>query len=508
MKFPPKTVDTQAQELGHPSFEDIWEFERGLGQHYQPNRLTETHPSPKYLLVRDVDMGSGWNNVMQELCVAIRGNLMSLITTDYSTRTSQPFLTVLLVFRSFTPRDHAPFPDELPSGERHFLKIPLNALISGATTGGPLSPDATDGVIRRAVSEEYFDAVCPSKARVEIGYNDVMHGFAMNDDREGDERMMRWTKKLKQLEDRCVVVTGGSIFPWWFTGGWKVLSIWPEYSTGPTLKEFAWSPLVTQAIHDHYHLLTAPSPPPTIPAYLQPASSSPAPRSFNAFHALRADAPPILGLLAVHVRRGDYEGHCRFLADVGSEFTTFDKFGTPGLSVPPEAGTGYPGDPSAGPEAGYIASGIPKNYTYPPLPDYLSVPEGAERKDAALAHCWPSVIEIVQRAHQIREGAYLSQWGLSVQQELRAVYVSTNGEKGWVSELAEALRNDKWERVTSSLDLAESMSKEALAVSQAVDQGIMGAAESFIGVGFSSMTGNVVQVRLGGGREAGSIHFW
>ncbi|KAF7316397.1 SH3 and PX-domain-containing 3 [Mycena indigotica] len=492
--FGPMKADPQAQELGFPSYEDIWQFERKLGQHFQPNRFTEPHPRPRYLFVRDIDPGSGWNNVMQEFL--LHAHLATL--SDRS-----------MVFHPFTPRDHAPLPDTLPSGDRHHIRIPLNAIISGASTGAPLLPDASDRMIRRAVSIEYFNAVC-GEQRKEIGYNDVMHGFAMDDEREGDERMMRWAKKLKNMEDRCVVVTGGSIFPWWFTGGFKVLSIWPAYSNGSTLREFAWSPLVTKTIHDHYHLLTPPSPPPAIPPYLQPSSSPPARHSYNAFHPLRADAAPIPGLLAIHVRRGDYEGHCHFLADVGSEYTTFDKFGTPGIKVPPEAGTGYPGDPNAGPEAGFIGSAIPKGYKYPALPDYLSVPKGEGKKEAALAHCWPSVAQITKRANDIRKGASESRWGLSKPQELRSVYISTNGKEDWVKELADALKKDGWERVASSLDLASGgkMSREALTVSQAVDQGIMGAAESFIGVGFSSMTGNVVQVRLGGGREPGSIHFW
>jgi hypothetical protein len=61
------------------------------------------------------------------------------------------------------------------------------------------------------------------------------------------------------------------------------------------------------------------------------------------------------------------------------------------------------------------------------------------------------------------------------------VYISTNGEREWISALVQLLRADGWERISTSLDME--LAKDEHTVSQVVDVSILVSAETFIGVG-------------------------
>ncbi|KAJ7264068.1 hypothetical protein B0H12DRAFT_1102754 [Mycena haematopus] len=432
-----------AEELGHPAFTDIKIYEQNLPQLETLSRVTGR---PRYLFFPWASWGSGWNNIFQE----------QLLNTHLSYLSERAY-----VFPQYIPRDHPPFPDTLPNGTRYMLNIPMNAFVSGPTGGGPLSADGTDPLARRAIPAEGWDVVCPHAQVVVLNVHDTMRELEIDGSSEGEEIMTRWAAKLLAMTASCVSIEGGSVFDYMFTGSSRVLSIWPTYGDAPTLKYFAWSPLITAALFRNAHLFSPSSSP---PAYLAP--TSPPPYTFQSFHPLHTSEPPISGTLGIHVRRGDYENHCVFLADYGSSYNAWNALGTPGL-----------------------------NASYPALPDYFDVPKGVSPHDAALAHCWPSADAIVDRARRVREGA----------QDLRRIYISTNGDRAWVGNLTALLAADGWE-AASSHDME--LTKEEQAVGQAVDMAVLTAAESFIGVGFSSLSSNVVQIRLAGGREAGSIHFW
>ncbi|KAJ7249876.1 hypothetical protein C8J57DRAFT_1079349, partial [Mycena rebaudengoi] len=185
------------------------------------------------------------------------------------------------------------------------------------------------------------------------------------------------------------------------------------------------------------------------------------------------------GLLGLHVRRGDYEGHCHFLAEVGADYHSWNAFGLPHL----------------------------RDKSYPALPDFLDGPEGMSRRDARHAHCWPTPAKIVERARapcaprRNREKCFplkICTWTM--------VYIATNGEREWVSGLVALLNEDGWERVSSSLDMQ--LARDEQAVPQAVDMSVLVAADTFIGVGFSSFTGNIVQLRLSSYKHTATCRFW
>ncbi|KAJ7130686.1 hypothetical protein C8R46DRAFT_971287 [Mycena filopes] len=468
--FPAMILDEVAQRLGHPTFPDIRFYERTLPQHVPPDILVKGAQRPRYLFFPQASWGSGWNNVFQEQL--LNNHLAYLSQRAY-------------VFPNYIPRDHPPFPDTLDDGTRHWLHIPMNAFVSGPTGGGPLSADGTsDPVVRRAVSEEWWNVVCPPGEVVVVKMYQTMRRMHLDDKSDGEEMLARWASKLLKMDAPCVSVEGGPPFDYLFIGSTRVLSIWPAYSQSPTLKYFAWSPLITETLFRNFHVL---SPHPS-PDFLTPVG--PRPYRFQSYPPYRPSAPPFTGLLGVHIRRGDYEGHCINLANGGADFNAWNLLGTPGITLRPSR----PGFQSA----------TPHGYVWPALPDYLDVPEGKSRHDAAFDHCWPSPEAIAARIHKVRAEA--AQSGLKyAPQDLKKVYIASNGDRNFIGGVAALLRADGWD-VSSSLDME--LSLEAYAVSQAVDMAVLTGAESFIGVGFSSVTSNVVQIRLGAGRAPETVHFW
>ncbi|KAF8192281.1 hypothetical protein K438DRAFT_1970091 [Mycena galopus ATCC 62051] len=441
-------------ELGRPTFRYIKRYEKNLPQlRALPSKGMDR---PRYLFFAGAQSGSGWNNVLQEQL--LNNHLAHLSERAY-------------VFPEYVPEDDPRFPETLANGTRSLIRIPINALVSGPTGGGPLSYDGKDSLARRAVPEEYWHTVCPRAEVLVVNLSKTMHEMGLDGASDGQEIMARWADKLRKIRAPCVSIEGGALFDYMLTGSSRVLSIWPPYSHSPILKYFAWSPLVTAALFRNFHLLSQ-SPP---PEYLVPLPGSP--HRFRSFLPLHVSEQTIDGLLGIHVRRGDYEGHCVFLAEVGATYNAWSLLGTPGISN--------------------WSSTLP-DYVWPALPDHLDVPPGQSRKAATIDHCWPSPAAIVARAHEVRKGAAQTQ-------ELRRIYISTNGDHAWVTDLAALLTLDGWE-VAGSLDMV--LTLEDRAVSQAIDMGVLTSAESFIGVGFSSMTSNVVQLRLAGGRHSDTIHFW
>ncbi|KAJ7235236.1 hypothetical protein C8J57DRAFT_1089076 [Mycena rebaudengoi] len=455
----------EIRALGHPSFADIREYERQFTQHTLPSRGAAR---PRYLLIPGESWGSGWNNVFQE----------QLLSTHLGYISNRGY-----VFRDYTPRDHPPFPDTFPNGTRHFLSIPMNAMISGPTGGGPYfvdSPEDGPSNPPRAISREWWERVCPEPRIFHLELHATNAELGIVGETDAAERMMRWGAKLRSVDAECVSVDGGSIFDYMLIGGDRVLPVWKTYGSSPTLTAFAWSPLIARALQRNFQLLSSMPPPPhlslTRSASRLTSGNASSPYPLTSFAPYRTATPPISGLLGLHIRRGDYEGHCNFLADAGADYNAWNAFGRPDL----------------------------RNLSYPALPDFLDVPQGMSRRDAAHAHCWPLPARIVERTRIVRADA--ASGALFPAQKLTTVYISTNGEREWISALVQLLRADGWERISTSLDME--LAKDEYAVSQVVDVSILVSAETFIGVGFSSMSSNVVSLRLSSNKHPATCRFW
>ncbi|KAK7044367.1 SH3 and PX-domain-containing 3 [Favolaschia claudopus] len=454
-------VDEVAVALRHPTFSVIKDYERNLPQHSLPP--SKGH-RPRYLFFPHASWGSGWNNVFQE----------QLMNTHLAYLSQRAY-----VFPDYIPRDHPPFPDTLDNGTRHMLHVPMNAFVSGPTGGGPFSADGPDSLVRRSVSEKWWNVVCPPHEVVVVNVGQTMRELGLDDAIDDGGRILtRWASKLLRMEASCVSIEGSSVFNY-ILFAYRILSAWPSYGPSPTLKYFAWSSLVTGALSRNFHLLsTTPRP----PKYLLPSAADVAPYKLTSFKPLHASEPPIPGLLAIHVRRGDYEGHCQGLSFGLAEYNAWNNLGTPKISQRPE----------------FVDFSRPM---WPQLPDYLEVPEGDSPQDARFKHCLPTAEEIVARVGKVREEAMMS----GTAPNLRRIYVATNGQREWMENLTALLKADGW-IVSTSFDME--LTLEERAVGQAVDMAIMTAAEAFIGVGFSSMSSNVVQIRLAGGRDPRTIRFW
>jgi len=211
-------------------------------------------------------------------------------------------------------------------------------------------------------------------------------------------------------------------------GTWRIHDGLPLLFNNPIFKLFGWSPLVQGAFKANQHLFT-----------LSPIIPPPTPE-------LRY--PPIPGLLALHVRRGDFEAHC-----VGLRL-----WKTPFVGLNTQPGT------------------VDKDIK---LVDAGGGSLTQASMDAFQRACYPDINQIVERIRQIRE----TEEG----KKLRNIFIMTNGSPEWIEELKEALMKDHpWEKITSSLQMQ--VSWEQKFVAQAVDMMIAQRSDVFIGNGVSAPT--------------------
>ncbi|PBK80552.1 hypothetical protein ARMGADRAFT_949580 [Armillaria gallica] len=421
-----------------PSYSDVRDFEQHLPQHQFP---TDSIGDRRYLRFEGTLWGLGLNNILQEEL------LLSYIA--YAANRS-------FVFSDYT-WSHTPLPFTIDDYSLRPARMPLNAFISGPTAGGPISASHNQHTLElpvdsharidtylRAVHLDYFDAVCPQSKRVRLTSADVPR---LGDDTlDGNELLATWVDWLSRdevINEPCVVVDFSErvVFDHLLFGSLRVITMFPVLASSPILKEFAWSYLVEAAVERNMNGLINPIP-----------SSSPNLMS---------------GVVAVHLRRGDYSGHCLYLSKHGTAYQGMNQY--PGI-VDRFDPLGF--NPSAPP---------PDNDSY----------------HHYLPHCLPTIPEIVERLNVVRaENPHLS---------LTKVYLLSNGRRWWLDELWAELRADGWEPVREGLGSSQdlTLTREEQYVSGAVDMAIAEKAEVFVGNGFSSLTGNIVMLRLAKGVDVG-----
>ncbi|THH03544.1 hypothetical protein EW145_g6178 [Phellinidium pouzarii] len=405
-----------------PNYESIREFERHLPQHHNVSLTSVEGEHAMYLRFPEHLWGHGLNNILQE--IILMSQLAYLSNRSY-------------VFEDYTWR-HTPFPYAIYDFALRPARIPINAFISGPSAGGPMPAP-------RAVSSEYWETICPPAKRMKISSKDAPNI------EEGEELMAWWVEKLKSTSEECVEVGNEPpLFSWFLFGSDRVLSLWPTLSESPIVKNFAWSPLVTAGLARNLALLTSSPSSPSID------------RSDSHDLGIRVDT--FRGLVAVHLRRGDYVRHCPRLAQWGATYMGFNQFPSlPDKFSPPTFGT-------------------------------LNSLDG--RTQYYMSHCWPDVPDIISKLAEVR----------AENPGLRRVFVLTNGWGWWIDGLRKALQEDGWEDVRSSLDVR--VDAEQKYVAMAIDMAIAERSEVFIGNGFSSLSSNIVMLRMAKEMDPRSNRFW
>lgn len=328
-------------------------------------------------------------------------------------------------------------------------RVPYSAIIGGPAAGGPLPPGDPGP---RLVLKEYFDIVCPNPTVVS---SDVIT-YSLPSDASAMTLWGAWVDKLNSMDDRCIEIdeNSGQLFSIWVFGSKRIVDIWPVFSNSPILTKFRWSPLIESAAAANRQLI---SPLVGLESYLPGWLSG-------------VDDPysPLPGLLVLHVRRGDFADHCMHLATWSSEWNGFNQFQElPDRFDPPR--NAEPGVPSE------------------------------ETKQLYMRRCFPSIDQIVERVEEMRR--------TTAGQGLRNVYIMTNGAKSFVADLKDALMvAGHFKSVASSRDLK--LNWEQKYVAQSVDMLIGQRAQVLIGNGFSSLTSNIVMLRMANKLPPDSNRFW
>ncbi len=75
-----------------------------------------------------------------------------------------------------------------------------------------MSADGKDSLMRRAVSEEWWNIVCPPEEVVAVNLHRAMRDMGLRGTSDGEEMMAKWANKLLEMTASCVSVEGGPVF--------------------------------------------------------------------------------------------------------------------------------------------------------------------------------------------------------------------------------------------------------------------------------------------------------
>ncbi|KAJ7644904.1 hypothetical protein FB45DRAFT_737373 [Roridomyces roridus] len=408
---------------GAPKYTALRKWEEGLPQH----NLSLPFPEGKtgrYVKFSNQMNAVGWNNVFSDVLMSAHLAYVSgrgYVFQDY-----------------FWAQQHYPWPTD----ESHEVvpRTPLPALVAGPVSGGPFEPD---GGAPRSISSAWFDVVCPPEERRLLNTRDVKPGIAYA---PGDDTLVYWQAILRDAPEGCIEIVPqdeGDWFPQVFDlgiwGSTRLLSLWDSFAASPISRLLKASPIVGAAVERNQHLFT-------------PEQESQ--------HTSRE---PFHRVLAIHIRRGDYEGHCGSLVSQNMGFYSWNQF--------------------------------------PHLLDRLDQDDTPGREERARARCFADRAHIVRKAAEVRRDYH----GKENVGTLDVVYILTNEKGGWIDELREDLRGDGWARIVSTQDLV--LDREQRDVGMAVDMEIGRKAEVFLGNGWSSFTANIVYERLIDKRDPLTIRF-
>ena len=337
--------------------------------------------------------------------------------------------------RAYVFQDHIWNPEHYPWPSQKYLestpRTPLNALLAGPSAGGFWDPDDN---APRSISEHWFDTVCPKSERRIILTGDVKPAVYWE---PGDVIFKHWERLLTDAPERCIEVQPSpngndgtpQTFDFWLWGSTRILPLWDEYKTSPVSRLLAPSAIVKAAVDRNGYLFLPRG----------PRLPYPAPRD------------PYERMLAIHLRRGDFKGHCLHLAKWNSTFHSWNLL--------------------------------------PSLPDKFIHPEGYEPGKNTpegyahyQKHCYPEHDMILDKIKKSRE-EYIRAASPGGHRVLDMIFLLTNDATGWVDELKTKLMQSGWHTVVTTKDLE--LDQEQKDVGLAVDMEFAIKAAVFIGNGVS-----------------------
>ncbi|KAG9003438.1 hypothetical protein FRB95_012160 [Tulasnella sp. JGI-2019a] len=417
-----------------PDYADLWDLEEHLPQ--QDLSLPQPEGrNGRFLKFEWTYTHLGFNNQLQD--VLMTAHLAYLSNRAY---TIQPYIW----------NRHSLTRVVVDKGHLRSAQIPLSAFISGPAAGTEIENNNSGNNATvslpppRAVTRKFFDQVCPSRSTriryVDVDEVRVKYGIEEAKEPSAAQMLEAWSKELGSIEDSCVVVRGKDyVFPFGAYGH-RLAHAWPHIKDSPVFTQHAWSPLVEGIVRNNLRVLA-----PDLPSAI---TSSSIPRM-------------IPGLLAIHLRRGDFARHCGRLGDMGASFAGWANI-----------------------------AGLPD-----PLQDSWD-------KETTVHRCFPTVGELMKKIRTVRQ-----EWEASVEGRgpLNRVYVLTNAEVQFREDLTSMLIEDGWDGVTMSTDLEVRREEKEVAV--AADMMVAQVAEVFLGNGWSSLTSNVNLMRMLDGAPIESNRF-
>ncbi|TFK19551.1 hypothetical protein FA15DRAFT_674319 [Coprinopsis marcescibilis] len=441
---------------------DIKTYERGLGQHLwsmtpQSARFAD-EGSEGYVRFPDHLWGHGLNNVLEEM----------LVTALIAHKSNRSY-----VFEDYKWSD-LPIPYTVYDFALRPTRIPLNAFVGGFIGGANVSASMFNGIpVHLSVSSEYYQRVCPPT----LGPEDrvVLHAHHAPDSFANASQLVEWwahRTKTYGAGKRCVEIQEHrqKVVGWEFFGSpVQIRSVVPLLIDSPVLKYWDWSTLVHNGVERRIRKLGL-------------SSSSTSTSSISTTPTLPANSTTttIPGLLAIHLRMGDYKRHCRRLVEWRSGFMGFALTG----EVPAKDVFNVSG----------AVAGLPS-------------PDAVEAY--YMKRCLPSVQEVVERAGEVKkdwEATHAKDPSLG-STPLAKVLILSNGWTSDVERLQDSLRVNGWEVVDRKEDKEESRNSlvdsrldwEERDVGDAIDMGLAQRADVFLGNGFSTFSGNIILLRLADG---------
>ncbi|KIY53035.1 hypothetical protein FISHEDRAFT_63468 [Fistulina hepatica ATCC 64428] len=415
---------------GPPGYEQLRLWEATLPQHNLDLPFPEGRHG-RYVKFSEQVKRLGWNNVLNQL-------LMNAHLAYESGR-------------AYVFQDYEWKPDNYPWPPSQFLqwvpRTPLPALIAGPTAGGAWEPGDS---APRSISSAWFDVVCPPSERRIINTGDVKPPIYWA---RGDQIFDHWRALLREAPEPCIEVVPAPLtddawpqtFDLHLWGSGRILSLWDSFSQSPTSRLLTTSETVKSAVDRNEPLF----------------------HSKGLRDSQTASQSPYERMMAVHLRRGDYESACRHFAKYRSTFYSWNLL--------------------------------------PFLPDkFHPMPEGldAENERHYMTHCLPDFDTVVGKVRRSKED-----YTLETDSELDVLYLLTNEQGEWLDNLQKTLRTDGWRTIVTTRDLVFD-SPEQLDVNMAVDMDIARQAAVFVGNGWSSFTSNIVHRRLVDGKRHISIRFF